>query len=289
MIKTIAKGVYDISVDGGETFIHTQNNLILDNYYAKTEFTEDISLAIGSGNTPPELSDDSLEQQIATSLTYSGFEPSSEKTVFSDRFEISFSRLFDLGVGHTGTIRELGVKNPDLCSRALLTAPDGNPTEVQLLNTDHIIVRYSIVYIVPRTPQTFPLTINGSPVNATITAVNGENGGWGKEFLGEVIRFDYIGSSISGSWSIDANGNIVGGNTNNRVKLVTNVNGISGLTIVGTVLVDTDEWVGSFQQLLITSTLDNYITAPLLIEFDVPIVKASTEVINISFSINQDV
>ena len=289
MINTKAFGVYDISLNGGLSFIHTQKNLILNNYYQKSSLTTSISLAIGSGNTPPQLTDNSLVSEFDLSVVPEGFETSPDQMVFADRFEIKYSRLFDFGTGNTGTIRELGIKNPNLCSRALLTAPDNQPTEVTLLNTDHVVIRYSIIYIIPRASQVFALTINGTPVNATIAAVNGEVGGWGSEVMGEVVRYANIGSGDAGTWSIDVDGNIVGANLTNGVLLTTNVNGISGLTIVGTATVGTDDWNGTFQQLLVTSAGVNFITAPILIDLDVPVTKTNQDIINISLSVNQSV
>jgi hypothetical protein len=143
------------------------------------------------------------------------------------------------------------------------------------------------VYVVPRTPEVFALTINGTPVNATITAVNGDLGAWGTTSMAEIIKYAKIGSASTGTWAINANGDIVGANISNGVPLITNINGISGLTFVGTATVDTSEWVGSFQQLLITSAGNNFITAPILIDLDVPVTKTTNDITNISISVNQ--
>ena len=291
MIKTSAYGIYDISLDGGKTFIHHQKNLILNHYYNKTFLTEAITIVVGGGNTPPQLTDDFLVAEFGSATEPLGFDPSSENKVFTDRFEIKYIKLFDLGVGYAGTMRELGIENPSLCSRALLSTPTGVPTQVTLVHADHLVIRYSIVYVIPRTPQVFALTINGTPVNATMTAVNGEFNGWGKRVLGEVVRYDYIGSAAAGTWTIDANGNVIGGNIawSEAIPITTNVNGIAGLSIVGTAMVPTDKWNGSFQQLLITSSGVDYITAPILIDLDVPVLKSATDILNISVNVNQSI
>ena len=287
MIKSKVYGVYDLSVDGGVTFTNQSKNLILNTYYAKTSLTENMTLLIGSGSTPPELTDTSLEAQFGTSATEAGFEPSPERVVFSDRFEIKYSRIFDFGVGFTDTLRELGVNNNGLISRALLKAADQNPTSVTLVNTDHVIIRYSLIYVVSRVPVVFNLTVNTVPVVATITAVNGEFGGWGTTTPAEVVVYDNFGVDVAGTWTIDSNGNIVGPNISDAVSVITNVNGISNLTIVGTIAAGISDWNQTFQQILVTSSGNNFITAPILIDLDVPITKTSDDVITMSISANQ--
>ncbi len=287
MIKPTVYGAYDVSLDGGKTFTYSTRNLILNTYYAKTGFTVDMTLSIGAGTIAPQLTDTALGSLFGTSPIEAGFESSPERVVFGDRFEITYSRLFDLGVGFTGILSELGINNPNLVSRALLKAADQTPTTVQLLVTDHVVVRYRLAYSISRTPQVFNLTINETPVVATVYAVNGEVGGWGTVNIAEVVRYANFGVASAGTWTLDANDNILGANIVNPVIASTNVNGILDLTIVGTVVAGVGDWNQSFQQILVTSAGVNRITAPILIDLDVPITKTSNDVINISVTANQ--
>lgn len=287
MINPKVHGIYDLSLDGGKTFICSSDNLILDSYYSKSELTEDMNLVIGSGDTPPELTDTILEAQFGVSTTETGFEASPERVVTDDDFIVKYSRIFDLGVGYTNTIRELGILNPDLISRALLKAADQTPTQVQLLISDHVVIRYTIIYTISRTPQVFNVTVNTIPVVATAYAVNGEFGGWGTTTPAGVAKYANFGVAAAGTWTRDANDNIIGGNITNPVIAITNVNGLSDLTIVGTVAAGTADWNQTFQQILVTSSGVNFITAPILIELDVPITKTDEDVISMSVSANQ--
>ncbi len=287
MINSKVYGFYEISLDGGKTFSNETKNLILNNYYNKTSFTNNMTLVIGSGNTPPELTDVSLGSQFGSSAIETDFDSNASRETFSDRFEITYNRLFDLGTGYNNTIRELGIMNPNLCSRALLTDPTGSPTEVPLVSTDHVLIRYSITYVVPRTPQVFSLIINLQPVNATVTAVNGGLGAWGNATFGEIVAYANIGADDAGTWTVNEDGEVIGSNITSGVSLTTNVSGDSGLKISGTAVSTTSQWVGTFQQLLITSSGSNYITAPILIDLDVPVAKTNTAVTTISINVTQ--
>ena len=287
MIKPKVSGVYHISLDGGKTFTHTSKNLILDNYYNKTAFTSNMTLVIGSGSTPPELTNTSLEAQFGVSSNEVGFESTPDTVVFADRFEITYSRTFDLGTGYVNTIRELGVINQTLISRALFRAVDTSPSYVVLTATDHVVIRYSLIYTISRTPVTFNLIINGVSAIANVYAVNGEFGGWGTIQPGKVVSFASFGIATAGTWTLDANDNVIGPNITGGISAVTNINGISNITIVGTVNANTSQWNQTFQQILVTSSGANYITAPILINLDVPITKTANDILNISVSANQ--
>lgn len=281
-------GIYSISLDGGATFSLQFSNLILNTYYNKSSFTPTMTLSVGSGDTPPELTDTALEAAFATSGAYAGFEPNTRKDVYVDRFEISNSRTFDLGVGHTEILKELGVTNGGLISRSLLKAADQTPTTIQLVNTDHLVIRYTLIYTIPRASEVFSLTINGTPVDATVTNVNGKNGGWSTQNPAEVIKYDNLGVAPLGTWSTDVNGDVIGVNINNYVSLTTNVNNLTGnITIVGTAAASEADLVGTFQQILITSDGENYLTAPILMDLDVPITKTAGQVLNLSVSVEQ--
>lgn len=287
MIKSTVKGFYDISIDGGKTFIYSTKNLVLNNYYSKTFLTDDMTLVIGSGNTPPDLTDNGLASQFGVSTTETGFDLTPVREIFADRFEVTYSKTFDLGVGYANTLRELGIKNPNLISRALLKAADGTPITVALAATDHVIIRYSITYIIPRAPVYFNVTINNVSVVASVKAVNVENGAWGSITPAEVTKYDKFGVDVAGTWTLDVNDNVIGGNLTNDVTVITNINGTSNLNITGTVAAGTGDWNQTFQQILITSSGVNFLTAPILIDLDQPVTKNAAQVVNISITVNQ--
>lgn len=287
MIKTKATGIYSISIDGGKSFINESKNIILDNYYNKSNFTTNMTLSIGYGSDAPLPTDTVLNAVFATSANEIGFDSLFKSVDFTDRVDVSYSRLFDLGTGHSNTIRELGINNDGLVSRSLLKSADGADYSILLEPVDHVVIRYTITYSIPKEASVFNLTINGSSVNASVFAVNAMNGAWGTTTIGKVINYDNIGVSSAGTWNLNAENTITGVNIVSPIQLTTNIANNGSFDITGTLNASTSELNQTFQQMLITSSGVNYITAPILINFDVPITKTSNDIITLSIITSQ--
>lgn len=101
---------------------------------------------VGTGSTPPAITNTSLVSQIARSP--GGSDPvytfaASPETGYWRQAQISFT--FPVG-GVIGNISEIGVSNNDdsLLSRSLIKDGSGNPTTITLTATDQLKVKYSI-------------------------------------------------------------------------------------------------------------------------------------------------
>ncbi|MGL4260683.1 MAG: hypothetical protein ACRCTX_03625 [Afipia sp.] len=121
------------------------DNLILDSGLERWGTGEIIDrCSIGSGSTPPAVTDINLTSLIATSTTSRTVTPSITANATSRWTEVTTCFRFGEGVG-TGTISEVGVGwNGGLWSKTLIKDGSGNPTTITKLADETLDVYYTL-------------------------------------------------------------------------------------------------------------------------------------------------
>jgi len=146
-------------------------NLITDSgldFFANTSGNGAVSyLAVGSGNTPPSVTDTSLVSQIAQ------INARTSSTVFSANINVeercwegTFTATFANGAAE-GVISEVGAKggsNLNVSSRALVRDSMGNPTSIVVLDDEDLVLQYKVKVHQPT--QDFEFTVSGRNVLA---------------------------------------------------------------------------------------------------------------------------
>lgn len=173
------QGEYNIVVKrDNETISETGwfKNLILDQGLDRigTQGNVAISYAqIGSGTTPPNASDTSLQTYVAgsqsnptaTSYTNSGSPDYYGLLTYTFTFTQGsvVGTMGEVGVGWTNT-------SGNLFSRALILDGSGNPTTISLTSIDQLVVYYRLRIYPPTVDVTGSVTIGSTPYNYTVRA-----------------------------------------------------------------------------------------------------------------------
>ena len=150
-------------------------NLLLNNFFTTISPSSDLTPAlyscrVGTGSTPPAITDTALVSQIAISPQRSEefvvTSAASPGTGYWKQIQASFT--FPIG-GVIGNISEIGVSDYGnyLLSRSLIKDGLGNPTTITLTATDQLKVKYSIRRTQPTTTisGTLALTRDGASEN----------------------------------------------------------------------------------------------------------------------------
>lgn len=145
------------------------------------------SCCVGTGNTPPTVTDVGLVAQVAETHTHQASEEASNQT--ADRY--TYVRMtFRFGAGDAaGNLAEVGFKSSNdlLWSRALILDGDGNPTTLTILPDEVLDVTYE-VRVYPNLVDTVTqMTVSGVDYDITIRAM--EVGSWGIRAPGSWISF----------------------------------------------------------------------------------------------------
>src|SRR5690554_2331427 len=167
-------------------------NLITDSgldFFANTSGNGAVSyLAVGSGNTPPSVTDTSLVSQIAQ------VNARTSPTVFSANINVDercwegiFTTTFANGAAE-GVISEVGAKggsNLNVSSRALVRDSMGNPTSIVVLGDEDLVLQYKVKVHQPT--QDFEFTVSGRNVLARACRI---------DTLNSVANFDGWASAL---------------------------------------------------------------------------------------------
>lgn len=147
---------------------------------------------VGSGNTPPAVTDTALETYVAgtstkhsTSLATQPSAPYYGYCTGTYRFEagVAAGNLSEVGVGW-------GTSGATLFSRALILDGGGNPTTITILSDEILDVTYQFRVYPPLDDVAGSINISGTPHSyvaraAIVTQVSGQFGqGWGMGFGG---------------------------------------------------------------------------------------------------------
>lgn len=126
--------------------------------------------AVGSGSTPPTVSDTTLVSQI----TYIGVQSVVESASWENGYyQIVARSQYGQGVA-AGNLSEVGIRNGasgPLWSRALIEDVSGNPTTITVLPTDFLTVEYTLRFMYPVEDggHTINVMYDGNPVETLVT------------------------------------------------------------------------------------------------------------------------
>lgn len=203
MIKTVGK--YSISLNGGVSWTDV-SNMLVKGYY-NTPSSDLIWVGIGSNGNEPKYTDTTLPNVI-TANTNQGL-AKIDLEIVGNEYHISCSRDFDLGTGHEFTARDVGMSiggASNLASRALFRDSDGNPIEINISRKDLVNIRYTLTYIVPKTPVPISIKINNVEYTGSMRAVNPNM--WGLKNASKPLAIDNIGIAAAGTWTTNQEGYI---------------------------------------------------------------------------------
>lgn len=178
------KGIFSIEVIRGNGLIENYQapNLVLDSGIAiatanATGITSDSLLTncvVGTGATPPAVTDTALVSQLGVSPN--GVRQSGTYSYNSGTDEISAVTVmryaFTLG-SIVGNISEIGIRpssQTNLFSRALIVDGGGSPTTITVTASDQLIVNYTLTGTISRTVN-YTMDLSGSPVNMVLKHV----------------------------------------------------------------------------------------------------------------------
>lgn len=202
------KGIFSIEVIRGNGLIENYQapNLVLDSGIAIATanalgITSDSLLTncvVGTGATPPAVTDTGLVAQLAVSP--SGVRQSGTYSYNSGTDELSavtvMQYAFTLGAV-VGNISEIGIRpisQTNLFSRALIVDGGGSPTTITVTASDQLIVNYTLTGTISRTVN-YTMDLSGSPVNMILKHV-------GVGSAGRAMIFNFCLSSLKTQSSV---------------------------------------------------------------------------------------
>lgn len=203
MIKT--KGKYELSLNGGKDWVEV-SNMLVKGYYALAA-DDSVWVGIGSNGNIPTYSDTSLPN-IVVGYTSQGLN-NINLEIKEGYYHVSCYTDFDLGTGHEFIAKDIGMAfrtSGNLASRALFKDSEGNPININVSRKDVIKVRYTLTYIIPRTPIPVTISVNGVEHTGTLRVVNPNK--WGDHYVSRPIYIQAVGIAPQGTWTTNQNGYI---------------------------------------------------------------------------------
>jgi len=185
------------TLEFGNLITNNGLNLMSTNYFAGIVET----CSVGSGSTPPQYTDTSLESYI--NRTNGRWISTVVETTPEKRSIHKYSYAFPQGA-IVGTVAEVGIgysgNQNNLFSRALLKDGNGNPTTITLLADEYLNVYYYL-YEYPRADADIPFSIDISGVTYTGILQASDFVNSGQIYLqydaAPVYCYNEIGNSIS--------------------------------------------------------------------------------------------
>jgi hypothetical protein len=169
--------------------------------------------SVGTGNTPPALTDVQLVSLVATTSTLNSFtRGNSGSSPYYGTTNVQFN--FAAGTA-TGNLSEVGVgsasNGTSLFSRALILDGGGNPTTITVLNTEALYVTYQLNQYVPLVDGSGSFVINGTTYNYTVRGANATSNAWAYQTgdsagLSSVTAYNGSIGTITGSPSGTSSG-----------------------------------------------------------------------------------
>lgn len=130
-------------------------------------------LAVGTGSTPPNVSDDALVEEIARTSSNGGFGDESGTVGSGDLLEyrwLTRTRVFTEAEAN-GNLTELGFFNTSsggtLWNRQLFRDERGNPTTITKTSDDQLRVRYTVRIVPPWDDVVHDIQVNGTTYTVT--------------------------------------------------------------------------------------------------------------------------
>lgn len=155
------------------------------------------ALAVGSGSTPPSVTDTGLVAKVAQAERSTASGATTSGRVLSPVPYGWYRKTYEFSAGSAaGNLSELGLKyytNDNLLNtRALIKDSSGQPTTITVLSDEILIITYEVRVYVDMTDKTFNATIKG--VDTTITVrpmtINDTDSWWQPSF--DLAFSDYI-------------------------------------------------------------------------------------------------
>lgn len=163
---------------------------------------------VGSGNTPPQITDTSVENLVATSGAIQNPDSSNGRTS-SPPYYVWLRNTYRFGTGAAaGNLSEVCVgwdATNGVFSRALILDQDGNPTTLTVLPDEILIVSYELRMYPPTEDFTGTVTIGGEEYEWTGRAGQVTTGSWSQTSSGQNMEFNQFGT-VAAAYSGDIRG-----------------------------------------------------------------------------------
>lgn len=282
MIK--ATGKYLLSKDGGKTFKEFSNLLVTD-YYQKTEGISLTAIITSNGNEP-EFGDTTVSTGIS-SQAVNGFSDFSLE-ITQDSYKLNCSAVFNIGLGNSLVARDINILcNSNLYSRALFRDGDGNPIDIPITVKDNIIVKYILTYNLPRGEIPINVNIHNRFVQGVIKVCNPNI--WGTGIMSRPIKLDNVGVAPQGTWVQDANGYIDSGLTSHIINLDETFSRSASLKkIIYTGIADLDKLNTTFRQIAFSSGTFSPRNIAILINLNEDVVNTEDDYLSLGIEVNQE-
>jgi len=187
MIKTTTnlgvKGQYQVrllNADGEVTYDSGfRPNMVLDNFFQCTLVSDaylptngNVTLRVGTGSTPPQPTNTSLQNLLASTTSTSATSREFIVDGTTWKFEDTTTFRFTLG-SVVGALSELGICMDGVANagattvhtRALVTDVNGSPTTVTVTVQDQLLITYKLAVIGTDTDGSGQVTLNGQIYN----------------------------------------------------------------------------------------------------------------------------
>lgn len=189
------KGEYRIQLknaDGIETYDSGfRPNMVLDNFFQCTLVNDaylpangNVTLRVGTGSTPPQPTNTSLQNLLASTTSTSATTTAFTVDGLNWKFEDTTTFRFTLG-SVVGALSELGICMDGVANagattvhtRALITDINGNPTTVTVTNQDQLLITYKLAIVGTDTDGSGTVTLDGQTYNWTTRRASGLTAG----------------------------------------------------------------------------------------------------------------
>lgn len=181
------KGEYEVIVlrDNNPHIHYKFKNLLLDTFFTQwSQSSPTLSLScncfVGSGTTPPQVSDTQLESFVAQAPATASLSSYNSKEKIGSDYWAHSDLTFTFSPGQIiSALGEIGIQmnthsvsHTKINSRALIKDSNGDPVVLQLTATDQLIVKYRLSIKIPTTPAVGVFTISGVSTTVTMECLN---------------------------------------------------------------------------------------------------------------------
>lgn len=169
-----------------------------------------VSVHVGTGTTPPAVTDTELEALVATGSMRNSVSVTRQLSVLP--YYISRVNVGSFGVGTVvGTISECGIgSHPPLFSRSLIQDQNGNPTTLTVTAADELFMYYELRHYIDTTD--FAVSFDANGVTQTGTGRVEEIDTWTMNRVIGIIGLDQAGViAIVGATQLAAVTSSIGG------------------------------------------------------------------------------
>ncbi|MGR6502814.1 hypothetical protein [Shewanella sp. Koi 1] len=286
MITATAHGYYEVSLDGGKSFLPKQHNLLLNGYYNTNTGTT--TCQIGTGNAAPTATNSALTGAITSatgtqvSQTYS-FEAATGSIVITTKYQYVFATNLTI------TAQEIGIRQGStLVSRALFKNTEGGTEALDITPVDYFVVRYTLIQKVPSSAVPVIMVLDGNSYTGILMVCNPNK--WSTSIFGTLnISTGYI-NLLNGVYTRDANGYLSGTPTVINSYLATSASNTSATMKERTFTVSSglNEIDTAFNIIALSGNANNTaLEVQAFIQLDSPVVRTSDFIVNATFHLQQ--